>query len=520
MSKKILIIASEFPPRAGGNMLRTVKLVKYLPSFDWKPYVLTVSLNSIPKFDYSLIDEIPKEATIIRAFFPNIFKPLDKRWYQKQEKRHSVTTKSPNNRFLNDLMPQLRNDLKKAIIFLIWFVRNQLLILGEQILWLPFAVFKGIQVCKKEKIDIIYSTAPSYVNHLVGLLIKKITKTPWFADYRDLWTNYPTRKLPSKLHKKIEKKLETLVLKNANAINIVSPIWRKSMLSTFPFLSPQKITAYTNGYDLEDFQSAHGQMGYQQANVLPNNGGITQSPNDSITKLPNDCFNIVYTGTVLRNYPTPLFLKALGEIFNEYPQMKTKVKVHFYGNIYEEQKQKILQTIKAFSLQENVYLHGNIPRKQALKIMQQADLLLLMYIGQGHNIEGCIPAKLFEYIGAKKPILALVPPNGAAAEIIKKAHLGLVVSPNSYPEIKAALKEICLKHNQTNITLKRWNVETLQHPMPRSPNNCLSNDVITESPNDLIFFNPDWNYLQQYNRKYIINKLVEIFNRLSYETKS
>ena len=92
MSKKILIIASEFPPRAGGNMLRTVKLVKHLPSFGWKPYVLTVSLNSIPKFDYSLIDEIPKEATIIRAFFPNIFKPLDRRWYQKQERCHSVTT--------------------------------------------------------------------------------------------------------------------------------------------------------------------------------------------------------------------------------------------------------------------------------------------------------------------------------------------------------------------------------------------------------------------------------------------
>ena len=496
MSKKILIIASEFPPRAVGNMLRTVKLVKHLPSFGWEPYVLTISLNSIPKFDYSLMDEIPKEATIIRAFFPNIFKPLDKRWYQKQERRHSVTTslhelsneqmtKSPNDRLLNNLVTRLRNGLKKAIISLIWFVRNRLLILGEQILWLPFAVFKGVDLCKKEKIDIIYSTAPSYINHLVGLLIKKITKIPWFVDYRDLWTDYPTRRMPSDLHKKTEKKLETWVLKNADTINIVSPIWRKSMLSTFPFIPPQKITAYTNGYDPEDFNDPKGNRHHYGMRSL--GPSITQSPNDQMTESPNDCLNIVYTGSVLRNYPTPLFLRALGEISNKYPRIK--VKVHFYGNIYEEQRQKILQAIKTFSLQENVYLHGNVPRKQALQIMQQADLLLLMYIGEGRNIEGCIPAKLFEYIGAKRHILALVPPNGAAAEIVKKGHLGLVVSPNSYQEIKNALKKILLQNHQSS--------------------------SVSCEPSSMSYNNPDWDYLQQYNRRYIVSKLVEIFSILS-----
>jgi len=358
----------------------------------------------------------------------------------------------------------------------------------------------------------------------VGLLIKLLTKKGWMADYRDLWTDYPTRKMSSKFHKKLEERLETSVLKNADAVNIVSPLWRESLLKNFPFLSSDKVTCYTNGYDPEDFNQLNRPNELNKPKALDQTSRTSAAieqiqHNDAITQLPNDAnpvscelsamrFNISYVGTILNHYPTPLFLRAFGELCQEIPEIREKARVNFYGDIRDGQRLEINRMVEKFSLQRNVALNGTVPRQKALKIMENSDLLLLMYIHEGANVDGCIPGKIFEYIGAQKPIFAMVPKNGSAAEIIKKGNLGLIASPNSYEEIKDVLNHLYLS----------W----------ESPK--FSNDVITRSPNDPSFascqlspmshelsatsYNPNWNYLRQFDRKYIVGKLVEIFDKI------
>jgi len=431
--KKILVIASEFPPRGVGNVLRTVKLVKHLPSFGWKPYVLTVSLNSIARFDYSYDNDIPEEARVIRAFYPNPFVFMDRKWYRKTTKneeqrangghgaedtRYKGRAHNPETKVLSlksNERPMLRVPkllIKRAILSLIGFLRSHTFIPGWLVLWIPFAIAKGISICFREKIDIIYSTAPSYENHLVGLLIKILTGKKWTADYRDLWTDYPTRKISSRFRKKVEESMDAIVLKNADAVNIVSPMWRDLLLERFPFLSPEEITCYTNGFDSEDYLT-----GTQPRHSDPNRWRIT------------------YAGTVLHQYPTPLFLEALGELFLEIGGMKEKVKVDFYGNICDEQLTQINE----------------------------------------------VTGKIFEYIGVRKPVFAIVPKNGSAAEIIRKGNMGTIASPCSYEEIKNGLKHLYLS--------SRYN----DHP-----------------------FEPNWDYLYQFDRRYIIGKLTEIFGRLAF----
>ena len=452
--KKILIIASEFPPRGVGNMLRTVKLVKHLPSFGWKPYVLTISEGCIEKFDHSYDHEIPKEACIIRAFYPNPFIILDRRWYRKVGYR-GVGVASENKEHSRKARVSLKSIIKKFILSAVGFARKKLFIPGESILWFPFAVAKGLWVCLREKIDVLYSTAPSYTNHLVGLMLKLLTGKGWMADYRDLWTEYPTRRLSPGFRKRIEEWMDATVLKKADVVNIVSPKWREFLLRRFPFLSPEKVTCYTNGYDPEDYE------------------GIPQ------VKRQDGKWRITYAGSVLKGYPTPLFLRAIGELCDEIPGMREEVEVNFYGDIRDEQLIQINRVIEEFSLQKNVFINGHISRQKALEIMRNSDLLLLMYIEGKLNEDGCIPAKLFEYIGAQRSVFAIVPESGSTAEIVRLGNIGQVVSPSSYDEIKDSLRSLYLQYKD--------------------------GDNIYKS---------NYGYLRQFERKYIVSKLAEIFNML------
>lgn len=451
--KKILIIASEFPPRNIGNMLRTVKLVKHLPSLGWKPYILTISKKWIEKYDNSWEYEVSREACIIRTFYPNPFVFMDRKWHRKEGARSEKTDIDAKN-----MDSKIKKDqefiLKNITLKIIRFLRINLFIPEELILWLPFAVIKGILVCRKEKIDLIYSTSPAYTNHLVGLVLKFLTRKKWFVDYRDLWTGYVTRKLRFKFRKKIERFLEIIVLRNADRVNIVSPQWREFLLEKFRFLSSEKVTSYTNGYDLEDYSN------------VP-------------TYKNSDKWKITYAGSILYDYPTPLFLRAIGELCEEIPEVRKNVRVNFYGRINQDQMIKIMEEIKKFSLNSNVSIKGEVAREEVISEMKNSQFLLLMYLnGRKLSNNGCIPAKLFEYIGARKPIIALLPRGGYAAEIIQKGRIGEVVLPNSYEEIKDMLNQLYFKYKNGNN------------------------------------FNPDWGYLEQFERRYIVNKLVAVFNEL------
>ena len=451
--KKVLVIASEFPPRGVGNMLRTVKLVKHLPSFGWKPYVLTISERCIEKFDHSYDHEIPEEACIIRAFYPNPFILLDRRWYRKVGYRGVEV--SSNKRHSGKARVFPKSVIKKLILSAVGIARKKLFIPGESILWFPFAIAKGLWVCLREKIDVLYSTAPSYTNHLVGLILKLLTGKGWMADYRDLWTEYPTRRLSPGLRKKIEEWMDATVLRKADAVNIVSPKWREFLLKRFPFLSPEKVTCYTNGYDPEDYE------------------GIPE------VKRQDGKWRITYAGSVLKGYPTPLFLRAIGELCDEIPGMREEVEVNFYGDIRDEQLIQINKVIEEFSLKKNVLVNGRITRQRALEVMRNSNLLLLMYIEGELNEDGCIPAKLFEYIGAQRPIFAIVPKDGSAAEIIQLGNIGQVVSPRSYREIRNTLRDLYLQH--------------------KSDGN----------------YRPNYHYLKRFERRYIVSKLTGIFDRLT-----
>ena len=79
---------------------------------------------------------------------------------------------------------------------------------------------------------------------------------------------------------------------------------------------------------------------------------------------------------------------------------------------------------------------GFMPHARALHLAGRSDaLLLLLSRERGRDV---IPSKTFEYMALKKPVLALVPPDGDAAKIIRESGIGLVVDFESVPDIMQA----------------------------------------------------------------------------------
>ena len=375
--KKVLVIAYHYPPLGGGGVFRTLKFTKYLPRFGFKPYVLTVKNSMYPTRDPTLLSEIPREVRIIETF------SLERKLFQMPF--YALRT-TPKWVFIPDI----------------------------NIGWLPFAVRRGEQIIKKEGIDVIYATAPIYTSLLIACLLKRRTEKPLVIDFRDPWTQNVYIKYPTKLHKKIEEKLEKFVLKTADHIIVNTEPMRLKLIEKYPFIK-RKCTTITNGFDSEDFK------------------GLTRSAK-------REKFTITHTGYLygFMLHTGKHFLTALKELLKEKREIESKIQVLFAG----PPSKQIEELVKELELQNVIKFLGYRSHSESLKLMVDSDVLLLIMGAEELYDEKLgslrIPGKLFEYLGAKRLILALVP-RGVAADLIRSTKAGIIVPPNDVSSIKQAV---------------------------------------------------------------------------------
>jgi glycosyltransferase involved in cell wall biosynthesis len=411
--KKALLIAYHFPPLGGGGVFRTLKFTKYLPEFGYQPYVLTVKNPMYREKDPTLVKEIPVEAKIHRTF-------------------------SFEHRILR--VPRL---LK---INLKWFY-----IPDQNIGWLPFGVSAGAELVKKENIDVIFATSPIWTSLLIGLLVKKKTKKPLLVDFRDPWTDNPFINYPTKLHQRLERKMEKTVLTQADYVTVATDLIKNGLIRKYPFIE-SKIETITNGFDPDDFKNLkiHKKTGK---------------------------FTITYVGSIYGLLTAKPFLTALKALVEEKKGFKEKVEAVFVGNCGKETP----QLVKQLSLEENVRFVGYVPHRKGLEFMVNSHVLLLLITLEGSKGERILTGKLFEYLASRKPILALVPENGLAANVIKSLKAGTVVSPRDVQRVKKAIGNY----------FDQWVEGTLSAATDNASN------------------------ITPYNRKFLTGRLAQIFDKLT-----
>ena len=401
--KKILIISYYFPPLGMGGVQRVSKFVKYLPSFNWEPVVLTVKDIEYFSQDSSLLDELPAGVKVYRA---GSFDPLRLIFVLKRIFRRKKGDPDPAYCGTSRVVLRVQKNKKGKWLSssLLKFI-NFFSFPDNKIGWFPFALIKGLRLCKKVKIDLLFSTSPPLTCHLTGLFLKKITGIKWVADYRDPYLTNEDVKNYSPLKKFFIKGLQKQFLKKADGVIAVN----QTIASGLKEISSdiKNIQVITNGYDQADF--------------------------DFKVEKSKDIFQIIYFGTFSPDCPAEPFLKALHNLLQQQKIHKEKIKFTHIGLSIGIDLER---SVEEYELKEIAELKGYLPHKEGVRELLKANLTLLSVAEPAPVIT---TGKIFEYLGAKIPILAIVPPEGEAGRLIQSLGVGKVISPGNISEIEDAL---------------------------------------------------------------------------------
>lgn len=437
--KKVLFITYIFPPTAGAGVQRSLKFVKYLPSFNYQSFVITPKKAAEDAQDESLLKEIPPQTKVYRTFSfePRSWPFLRKVWRKKIEKIDALIDQESFDNLARQSL------LKRMVDFL----RILFFIPDDSIGWLPFILWRGLKTIKKDKIDLIFASAPPYTVLISGILLKKLTKKPLVVDFRDPWTNWPANlryyRYPPWRYR-LDEKLERWVLRSADMIINVSPAEIGYFKNKYK-IPAEKLVFLPNGFDQEDFKNFKKRLSKK--------------------------FIFTYTGSFYGARNPTAFLEAYKEFIK---QEKLSSKVYFVG----EYKRGIYEIISKLKLQNYVIITKYLSHKESINYLEKSTALLLIN-APGPQNKGIISGKLFEYMASGKPILALTPKDGVAAELIRKTKTGLVVDPENVFEIEKAIEFL----------YQKW-----------------------QKGEKII--NPAWDEIKKYERKKLTQRLAKVFNEI------
>jgi glycosyltransferase involved in cell wall biosynthesis len=94
---------------------------------------------------------------------------------------------------------------------------------------------------------------------------------------------------------------------------------------------------------------------------------------------------------------------------------------------------------ESLGLGDRVELLGDVSRRRSLELQRDSEALLLLIPESGGRGRGVLTGKIFEYLAAERPILAAVPPDGAAAELVRDTGAGVVVPSDDVDSLREAL---------------------------------------------------------------------------------
>jgi len=267
------------------------------------------------------------------------------------------------------------------------------------------------RMIRQHRPDAIITSSPPGVVHLLGRWLQRQHQLPWFACFRDPWiTNH--QDLRPTLYHRYERWLESKVMRHADCLIANTPLNEAGWANAYP-QEAHKIVTIPNGFDPERF-------------------AICATPTGSRERLTMLHAGEFYSG----RDPRPLLDALAAE--------RLPIDVEFLGRKTETMFDFSTE-IQARGLSECVRHGGQIPYADSLERMQRADILLLVH-SPGYRVG--VPAKLYEYLGAGRPILALAEPDSDIAWVLRESGvLHRIAPPTDVARIRQALVELTREVN-------------------------------------------------------------------------
>ncbi|TKD66188.1 glycosyltransferase family 4 protein [Flavobacterium sp. ASW18X] len=372
--QKVLIIAYYWPPAGGPGVQRWLNFVKYLPEFGIEPIVYVPENPTYPIQDERLAADIPKEVTILKQ---PIFEPygLAALFGKKQTKQISfgLIPKQKKQTFLERL--------------LLW-IRGNLFIPDARKFWVKPSVKYLTGIIKQQQITTLITTGPPHSVHLIGQKLKRKSGVTWWADFRDPWTTigYHKKLKLTRLAANQHKRLERQILLAADGLLVTSD---KTKLE-FQNMTKTPIHVLTNGYEIE--------------------------PKPTIL---DQKFTLAHIGSLLTDRNPIALWQALSELVKENYHFAQELQLNLIGVVGED----IKDSLAFYQLEDYVTYLGYLGHEEVLEHQAKSQVLLLLEIDSPET-QGIIPGKLFEYLIAKRPILAIGPKYWEAGERVERHQAG------------------------------------------------------------------------------------------------
>ena len=394
MKKKILLIAYYWPPGGGIAVRRWMGLANALSREGVEVHILTIDSSSAAyqHVDESLADEIEDGIIVHRVKAFNPFAVIKK----------VAPSAIPGAAFSESKSSGILGRLLKVL-------RSHIFIPDPRKTWVRKAIQKGCALVDKYGLQTVITTSPPQSVQLIGQGIKRARPDiQWTADFRDPWTDifYYDRLGHSALSRRIDAAMERRVLQQADQVVAVSWGFRDLLGSKVDPEDRGKFHVLTNGMDFDP-------------NELKN-----------VSRNEDGPFRIVHTGTIAQSYAPELVLDSIAALnaSGEYRPFE----FDYYGGVSADYQRELEERY------DFIRFHGFVAQHQIGAIQRAADVLFLL----GPDVDkstGHIPGKLFEYMGALRPIAFLGHPSDDVTRILADTQTGVCLPRGNARAIREAL---------------------------------------------------------------------------------
>ena len=375
--KKVLIITYYWPPSGGSGVQRWVKFAKYLPAEGWEPVIYTPSNPEMQSEDRSLCGDIPAGTEVIRRPIAEIYGLY-----------RTLTGRKASAAEVNVVNRQSGSWKRRAALW----VRGNGFIPDPRVTWVRPSVRFLKKWLKTHPVDVIVSTGPPHSMHLIARKVALAAGIPWIADFRDPWTRifyFKHLRLTGPARRRHEK-LERQVLDDATAVVAVSPLVQEA----FRTMTRTRVELITNGYDPDDYDR---------------------------TVEPDGFFNLTHTGLFAADGNPRVLWKVLGEKVRADAEFARKLRLRLVGKT----DAPVLESICDAGLSDQLVDLGYRDHRTAVREQLGASVLLLP-LREEPEYRATLPGKLFEYLGARRPVLGIGQTDGAMAGILAETRAGEV----------------------------------------------------------------------------------------------
>ncbi len=394
MSRRLLLLGYYYPPLAGGGVHRVLGFTRWLPEHGWDCTVVCAGPRDYWVRDETLVVRIPAATEVIRV--PGGSGLATLLGLGRAAPRGPAALAAQGRR-------------SGALFGGLRALSDWLLIPDSYVGWARRARRVAARRLARGDIAAVLSSSPPDSVHLAALPLARGFGLPWVADFRDAWIGLRYRRPPTAWHAARQRALERRVLGGADLVLAASRTHAEDLERDLE-AHPRRVVHLPNGFEPEASAGA----------------GAAEAPPD------REHFTLVFTGTMALMPDVETFLEALHEVLARRPEARRRIRARLAGPFetgYADRAQ-------ALGLLGIVEFTGPLAHERSRALQRAADLLLLW---KPRGYRSMVPGKVYEYLDAGRPILALLDEQDEAARLVRRAG-AMCVPPGARARLAAEIE--------------------------------------------------------------------------------